>query len=141
MVLGSLYLHTGALSWGALSASFVPGLLIMALAVVNAIPDFHQDRLVGKRNLVVRLGRHRAVRLYLALAAAGLLTVAVGVGAGAFPKPCLAALLALPLLVTSARRARRTFESPRQFVPAIRSIVSCYMVAVSLFIVGVVLHA
>jgi 1,4-dihydroxy-2-naphthoate octaprenyltransferase len=55
-------------------ASFVPGLLIMALAVVNAIPDFHQDRLVGKRNLVVRLGRHRAVRLYLALAAAGLLT-------------------------------------------------------------------
>jgi len=141
MVLGSLYLHTGALSWGALSASFVPGLLIMALAVVNAIPDFHQDRLVGKRNLVVRLGRHRAVRLYLALAAAGLLTVAVGVGAGAFPKPCLAALLALPLLVMSARRARRTFESPRQFVPAIRSIVSCYAVAVSLFIAGVFLHA
>ena len=32
----------------------VPGFLIMALAVVNAIPDFHQDRLVGKRNLVVR---------------------------------------------------------------------------------------
>jgi 1,4-dihydroxy-2-naphthoate octaprenyltransferase len=56
-------------------------------------------------------------------------------------RPCLAALLALPLLVMSARRARRTFESPRQFVPAIRSIVSCYMVAVSLFIVGVVLHA
>ena len=53
---------------GALCASLVPGLLIMALAVVNAIPDFHQDRLVGKRNLVVRLGRRRAVRLYLALA-------------------------------------------------------------------------
>jgi 1,4-dihydroxy-2-naphthoate octaprenyltransferase len=43
MVLGSFYLHTGALSWGALWASLVPGLLIMALAVVNAIPDFHQD--------------------------------------------------------------------------------------------------
>ena len=27
-------------------------LLITALAVVNNIPDFHQDRLVGKRNLV-----------------------------------------------------------------------------------------
>ena len=61
MVLGSLYLHTGALSWGAFWASLVPGCLIMALAVVNAIPDFHQDRLVGKRNLVVRLGRRRAV--------------------------------------------------------------------------------
>ena len=40
MVLGSVYLYTGALSWGALVASLVPGLLIMALAVVNAIPDF-----------------------------------------------------------------------------------------------------
>ena len=31
-----------------LLASLVPGLLIMALATVNNIPDFHQDRLVGK---------------------------------------------------------------------------------------------
>ncbi len=140
MVLGSLYLHTRAVSWDALLASLVPGLLIMALAVVNAIPDFHQDRLVGKRNLVVRLGRRRAVWLYLLLAAAGLLTVLVGVIAGEFPKPCLAALLALPLLATSARRAVHTFESPRRFVPAIRSIVSCYAVAVSLFSAGVFLH-
>jgi len=141
MVLGSLYLHTRAVSWGALWASLVPGLLIMALAVVNAIPDFHQDRLVGKRNLVVRLGRRRAVWLYLALAALGLLVVLVGVIAGEFPKLCLAALLALPLFLLSARRAIHTFERPRQFVPAIRSIVSCYTVAVSLFIAGVFLHA
>ena len=58
MVLGSVYLYTRAVSWGALIASLVPGLLIMALAVVNAIPDFPPkkkknaaaggDRLVGK---------------------------------------------------------------------------------------------
>lgn len=141
MMLGSLYLHTGTLSWGALLASLVPGLLIASLAIVNAIPDFHQDRLVGKRNLVVRLGRRRAVRLYIALASGGLSVVILGVIAGAFPKACLAALIAVPLLVSSARRARYTFESPRQFVPAIRSIVSCYMVAVSLFTAGIFLHA
>ena len=129
------------MSWGALWASLVPGLLIMSLAVVNAIPDFHQDRLVGKRNLVVRLGRRRAVWLYLGLAAAGLLTAAVGVAAGVFPVTCLAALLALPLLVTSARRAFPTFEQPRHFVAAIRSIVGCYAVAVGLFIVGILLRA
>ncbi len=140
LVLGSLYLHTRAVSWGALWASLVPGLLIMALAVVNAIPDFHQDRLVGKRNLVVRLGRRRAVWLYLALAAAGLLVVLAGVIAGEFPTLCLVALIALPLLVMSGRRAIHTFESPRQFVPAIRSIVSCYMVAVSLFTAAVLVH-
>ena len=136
MVLGSLYLHTRALSWGAFWASLVPGFLIMALAVVNAIPDYHQDRLVGKRNLVVRLGRRRGVWLYLALAAAGLLTAVAGVVAGVFPATSLAALLALPLLVWSARTAARTYEAPRQFVPAIRAIVGCYAVAVTLFGVG-----
>ena len=136
MVLGSLYLHTRTLSWGALWASLVPGLLIMALAVVYAIPDYHQDRLVGKRNLVVRLGRQRGVWLYLALAAAGLAVAVAGVVAGVFPIACLAALLALPLLVSSARTALRTYETPRQFVPAIRAIVGCYAVAVTLFGVG-----
>jgi 1,4-dihydroxy-2-naphthoate octaprenyltransferase len=141
MVLGSLFLHTGTLSWGAALASLVPGLLIMSLAVVNAIPDFHQDRLVGKRNLVVRLGRRRAVWLYLALAATGLVIAAAGVAAGVFPPGCLAALLALPLLFRSARRALRTFEQPRQFVAAIRDIVGCYLVAVTLFAGGVMLRA
>jgi len=141
MVLGSLYLQAQRVSWGALWASLVPGLLIMALAVVNAIPDFHQDRLVGKRNLVVRLGRRRGVWLYLGLAGAGLLVVVAGVLAGVFPTACLGTLLALPLLLASARRALHTFELPRQFVPAVRSIVGCYALAVALFTAGVLLHA
>jgi 1,4-dihydroxy-2-naphthoate polyprenyltransferase len=141
MVLGSLYLHTGAVSWAALCASLVPAFLIMALAVVNAIPDFHQDRLVGKRNLVVRFGRQRAVWLYLALAAAGLLVAVAGVATATFPVACLAALLALPLLVASGRRAFHTFGTPRSFVPAMRNMVACYLVAVGLFICGVLSQA
>jgi 1,4-dihydroxy-2-naphthoate octaprenyltransferase len=141
MVLGSVYLHTHAVSWKALLASLVPGLLIMALAVVNAIPDFHQDRLVGKRNLVVRVGRQRAVWLYLALAAVGLAVAAVGAVFGAFPVACLASLGALPWLIASGRRAFDTFETPRLFVPAIRAIVRCYLIAVALFMAGVLLGA
>jgi 1,4-dihydroxy-2-naphthoate octaprenyltransferase len=141
MVLGSLYLHAGRVTWGALWASLVPGFLIMALAVANAIPDFHQDRLVGKRNLVVRLGRERAVWLYLGLAAAGLAVAPAGVAAGMFPWLCLTTLLALPLLVESGRCAMGTFNTPRLFVPAIRGIVGCYLVAVALFVAAVALGA
>lgn len=141
MVLGSLYLHTRSIAVDAFWASLVPAFLIMALAVVNAIPDFHQDRLVGKRNLVVRLGRRRAVWLYLALAAAGLAVAGVGSALRIFPPWCFAALLAVPWLIASGRQAFATFERPRQFVPAIRSIVSCYVVGVVLFTAGVLLHA
>jgi 1,4-dihydroxy-2-naphthoate octaprenyltransferase len=141
MVLGSLYLHARLFAWGALWASLVPGLLIMALAVVNAIPDFHQDRLVGKRNLVVRLGRQRAVWLYLGLAAAAFVVVLGGVAARVFPPVCLAALLALPPLVQSGRVAVGTHSTPRLFVPAIRAIVLCYVVAVAVFTAAIAIDA
>ncbi len=141
MVLGSLYLHTGAVSYGAFWASLVPGLLIMSLAVVNAIPDFHQDRLVGKLNLVVRVGRRNGVRLYVALAASALVVAGLGVAARIFPVGCAAALLAAPLLVKSARHAMLTYERPREFIVAIRSVVACYVVAVTLFAAGVLASA
>jgi 1,4-dihydroxy-2-naphthoate octaprenyltransferase len=139
MVLGSLYLHTHTLAWGAFWASLLPGLLVMSLAVVNAIPDFHQDRLVGKRNLVVRLGRRRAVWLYLGLGATGLAIVPLGAAAGIFPVACLAALLATPLLVTSGRCAFASYEAPRRLVPAMRDMVLCYVAATGLFIAGLLM--
>ena len=141
MVLGSLYLHTGAVSQDALWASLVPGLLIMSLAVVNAIPDFHQDRLVGKRNLVVRVGRRNGVWLYVGLAAVSLSVAALGVAARIFPPGCLAALLGVPLLVKSARQAVKTYERPREFIGAIRSVVACYVVSVTLFTLGILVSA
>ncbi len=141
MVLGSLYLHTGAVSWGALWASLVPGLLIMALAVVNAIPDYHQDRLVGKRNLVVRLGRRRGVWLYLALAAAGL---ARRCGRRRRRRVSRSRAWRRCWRCRCSSRARgsrvRTYESPRQFVPAIRAMVGCYLVAVALFGAGILVR-
>jgi 1,4-dihydroxy-2-naphthoate polyprenyltransferase len=141
MVLGSLYLNTRSLSWEAFAASLVPGLSIMSLAVVNAIPDYHQDVLVGKRNLVVRLGRAGGVVLYLALAGAALAVIAAGILAGIFPADCAFALLALLPLVASGKHARSTFTTPRRFLPAVRYLVLYYTLATGLFAAGIVLHA
>ena len=137
MVLGSYYLHTRELSWSVAAASLVPATFIMALAVVNAIPDFHQDRLVGKRNLVVRAGRRNAVGLYLGLALAGLAVTITGALAGAFPLTALSALLAVPLVVASARCAMRHYEAPRHFLPAMRAMVLAYLVATGAFTLSI----
>ena len=72
MVLGSVYLYTGQLSWGALWASLVPGFLIMALAVVNAIPDFTRTASSASATWSCASAAERAVWLYLALARRGL---------------------------------------------------------------------
>jgi 1,4-dihydroxy-2-naphthoate octaprenyltransferase len=140
MVLGSLQLHTHRFSWGALLASLVPGLLIMSLATVNNIPDFHQDRLVGKKNLVVRLGRKNGRYLYLCLSALGLLIIPAGIVSGLFPKlTILATLAGLPLWAISLLSGRDTWDTPRLFVPAVRGIVQCYALATAVFALTVAL--
>lgn len=132
MVLGSVHLHTHAFSWGALAASLVPGLLIMSLAVVNNIPDFHQDRLVGKRNLVVRLGRKNGRSLYLALSALGLAVCA--------KFSVLAALCGVPLWALSAWHGRHTWDTPRLFIPAVKHIVQCYAVTTTVLALALALR-
>jgi 1,4-dihydroxy-2-naphthoate octaprenyltransferase len=138
MTLGSVHLHTHAFSKGALLASLVPGLLITALAVVNNIPDFHQDRLVGKKNLVVRLGRKNGRILYLALSAAGLSIIVAGAALGVFPKAALlAAAAGAPLWWGSLRAGRDTWDTPKLFVPAVRHIVQCYALTTAVFALAV----
>lgn len=134
MVLGSLHLHTHRFSWAALLASLVPGLLITSLATVNNIPDFHQDRLVGKKNLVVRLGRKNGRYLYLGMSAVGLLTIPVAAWLGIFPKlTLLAAAAGIPLWIISLRAGEKTWDTPRLFMPAIRAIVQCYALTTAVF--------
>jgi 1,4-dihydroxy-2-naphthoate octaprenyltransferase len=140
MTLGSLYLHTERFSWGALAASLVPGLLIGSLAIVNAIPDFHQDSLVGKRNLVVRFGRRNGVYLYLSASSLALTIIIAGALFGLFPKVAIvAALFSLPLLWNSGKAALATYEEPRRFIPAVRAIVLCYVTATGLFAASLLL--
>jgi hypothetical protein len=57
---------------------------------------------------------------------AGLLAATIGVAAGVFPLACLAAL---PAAIARVERATalRTYESPRQFLPAVRAVVGCYL--------------
>lgn len=56
-VMGSFYLQTFRLDWGALLAASMLGSLAAAVIVVNNYRDLDSDRCVGKHTLAVRLGR------------------------------------------------------------------------------------
>lgn len=53
------------------------GILIAAFLWVNEFPDYEADRKVQKRNLIVRLGRHRASRLLPLIQGSAFLMVAL----------------------------------------------------------------
>src|SRR5205085_2097069 len=75
-VLGTAYLHAGAVSGEALAAAIPVGFLVTAIIVVNNLRDIDTDRATGKRTLAVRIGR-RATRLEYLLLVVGAYLVPV----------------------------------------------------------------
>lgn len=61
MTLGAYFVQTGMLNAEPLLASFPVSLLITAILYINEFPDYLADKTVGRRTLVVRLGRAKAV--------------------------------------------------------------------------------
>ena len=63
IALSTYLIQAHALSWDVFWLSLPLGIIIAAFLWVNEFPDAPSDRRVGKRNLVVVLGRRRAARV------------------------------------------------------------------------------
>lgn len=70
IALSAYLIQAHQLSWQVFWLSIPLGIIVAAFLWVNQFPDYKADKAHGKRNLVVRLGRHRASRalplIYLA---------------------------------------------------------------------------
>lgn len=96
MVLGSVLALGGRLDAMAVLASCVALLLVSELLLINQIPDADADRRVGRRHLVILLGRDAAARLVILLLLGSYLLVVAGVLTRLLPPATLLALLPLP---------------------------------------------
>lgn len=127
MALGAYYVQAQDFSWAPVAASVPVGLLIAAVLYINEFPDYQADQAVGKRTLVVRLGRERAVPLYAVLMVAVYPWLVVGVWAGVFPTAALWGLLTLPLAVRAIQYARRHYASSFDLAPANALTIVCHL--------------
>jgi 1,4-dihydroxy-2-naphthoate octaprenyltransferase len=111
-----LYIATRTWDWPMVLLFGTPAAVSIFLVIlINEFPDYPADRRVGKRNLVVRLGRERAARLYvlasLLFALAVLGPVPGGVRAFSFALPMVALALAnAAAMARGAWRDRRRLE-------------------------------
>ena len=141
MVLGSSYIQTGTIGLAPLFASLICAWSIFCLAVLNEIPDYYQDRLVGKRNLVVRLGRQRAAAMLRASLPGLFLLLLIGVVLRIVPWPAVAAFVMLPLVLKSAKNLGNNYDKPENLLGAVNAAVLNHVViALSLSMAFVVGH-
>jgi 1,4-dihydroxy-2-naphthoate octaprenyltransferase len=130
MVLGSFYLQTKTVEFVPFFVSLVGGLSIFCLAVLNEIPDYYQDRLVGKRNLVVRLGKQKAIVLLKSCLAGLFLLLALGVVLRIVPLFAIAAVVTLPWILKSVKCVEKNYDDPKVFLFAVNTIVITHVVVV-----------
>lgn len=101
---GTYYVQALHLPDVAVAAGFGPGLLSVAILLVNNVRDVEEDCAAAKRTLVVRLGRPAGVALY-ALCVGGAALVPVGLYALTGQHPwAMAAALVAPAAVPLVRR-------------------------------------
>ncbi len=102
--LGAYYVQSGTFT--ALEpflVSLVLGFMMWSEIVINEIPDYEEDRDGGKMNLVVRIGRKRAVGLFTAGLVIAYLVLIGTVSFRVAPPTLLAGLVSLPFAVRSVR--------------------------------------
>ncbi len=103
---GTYYVQALHVSPQVLLMGLGPGLLAVAILLVNNIRDVQEDRAAGKKTLIVRLGRRFGVGLY-GLCVLGALAVVLTLVWQTGRWWALATLLALPLAVPIVRKLAR----------------------------------
>ena len=133
VTLGSYYVQTGRLDWVPIIASLPVAILIAAVLYINQFQDMQADKSVGKRNLVVRLGKKRAAWIFGLVMLLPYAAITVAVSAGAVPLLSLLALSALPVSVRAFMIAKKHYSDSRRLVPAnVLTIAAHFIVAVML---------
>ena len=123
-VLGAECVQRGTLSLQVSWLGFPAGILVAACLVANEFPDMAADGSVGKRTLVVRLGRRRAVLVYVLIEALLYGSVGVGVAAGWFPVLAAIVVLAAPLSWRAIRVLSAHYDDVPALIPAMAATVA-----------------
>ena len=118
MVMGSYYVQTGRFSAEPLLTAIPVALLIALVVFINEFQDMESDGRAGRRTLVVRLGKRRSARVYLALLSLCYVTVLVFVSLRLISPFSLIVLVTAPVAARCAAVSLTSYDSRERLVPA-----------------------
>ncbi|OGW92665.1 MAG: 1,4-dihydroxy-2-naphthoate octaprenyltransferase [Omnitrophica bacterium RIFCSPLOWO2_12_FULL_45_13] len=139
MVMGAYYTQAKKMPLEALLISIPVGILIALVLFINEFPDYAGDKAVGKKTLVVILGKRRAVILYHLLLAGAYICALLLVVFKYLPNTCLIVFLSLPLAFKAFMISRKNFDKIYELLPANASTIGLHSLFGVLLCAGVIL--
>jgi 1,4-dihydroxy-2-naphthoate octaprenyltransferase len=131
---GDVYAYSEPLAV-AITASLPVAFLNTAALYIFEFPDYEADSAVGKKNLVVRLGRKNAVYLFIALSALAYLSLLAGILSGLLPYYSALALVVLPISALACNGLMKNHGRPKQLLPYMKAASDAYILATAALIV------
>ena len=101
------YLQTGRFDMVATLAALPGATSVFLLILINEIPDINSDRIAGKRNLAVRLGREKAAILYSVVLILCYLNIIAIIFFGVPPITAFLSLILVPLIIWNIMTIKR----------------------------------
>jgi 1,4-dihydroxy-2-naphthoate octaprenyltransferase len=118
MVVGTDLILTGTYSATSVLVSLVPFFLVNNLLLLNQFPDRDADTRVGRRNMVIVLGRKRSAILYGLFNVLAFVVLGAGVLFNLLPVPALIAFVMAPVAWRAFHIALRNAEDVERLIPA-----------------------
>jgi 1,4-dihydroxy-2-naphthoate octaprenyltransferase len=120
-VIGTYFIQTGGYSIEVFTASLAPGLLTANLLLLNEFPDYEADKKGGRYNLVIALGRKKAVQLYTGIMITAFLCIILGVILKLIPVISLIALASIPFAFKAIIVSLRHSDDCEKLIPAMKA--------------------
>ncbi|OIO35180.1 MAG: 1,4-dihydroxy-2-naphthoate octaprenyltransferase [Candidatus Omnitrophica bacterium CG1_02_44_16] len=137
MAMGAYFVGARQLSFKVFLVSIPVGILIALVLFINEFPDHDGDKAVGKRTLVVFLGKKNAVILYQALLVALYVIIIALVVVKFLPYLCLFSLLTLPVAFKAFMASGYNYEKIYELLPVNAATISLHSIIGSLLCAGI----
>lgn len=134
--LGAFYVQTRTITWESFIISFVPGFLMWSMIVINEIPDYEEDRVAGKLNLVARYGRRSGVILYVAGLICAYVIMLLSVSLRLTSASVLLGLLTVPVAYNSYRILNENYMDKIKMAPANLAAIKVHSLTLCCLIIG-----
>lgn len=139
VVMGTYYVQTGSVSAECIVASLPLTLLITSVILINEFQDMNADARVGKRTLVVRSGRRKAVPVFAALSFGAYVPILAGAASRLLPTASLIGAATFPLILKAVWNAKKHYDEPVKLTPSNSLTVLSHMLTGLLMSVGYLL--
>jgi len=139
MVMGTAFVLSGSYSWTSFVASLVPFFLVSDLLLLNQFPDMEADKGVGRRHIIIVMGKKAGVRVYGVFLAGAFATIIFGYLLGLFPLGSLLALAALVIAIPTVIGVSKYTDDIPKLMPymgrnVVINILTPVLLAIGLFI-------